>query len=186
MKTAAITLALTAVFFGIGVVALKMLAPPAEEVAASEATSPADSSATTACAPDSATVAPLAADVEAMQNRLALAEAQADSLRRVMAEHQELAMLAQTDAAELAATLTRMEDDALQGIVQRLDGRSFVKLYTAASSRNQGRLLGALTPAQAASFVRTQLPGGRAASVQSTSERSAAGGGVAADSTDDA
>lgn len=186
MKTAAITLGLTAVFFGIGVVALKMLAPPAEEAVTGETTATADSSATAACAPDSATVAPLAADVEAMQERLAVAEAQADSLRRVMSEHQETATLAQTDAAELAATLTRMEDDALKGIVQRLDGRSFVKLYTAASSRNQGRLLGALTPAQAASFVRTQLPGGRAAPVQAASERTAAGGGVAADSTDDA
>lgn len=188
MKTAVITLVLTAVFFGIGIVALKMLAPPTEGTTTDEiaANATADSLGTAACAPDSATVAPLAADVEAMQERLAIAEAQADSLRRVMSEHQETATLAQTDAAELAATLTRMEDDALKGIVQRLDGRSFVKLYTAASSRNQGRLLGALTPAQAASFVRTQLPGGRAAPVQAASERTASGGGVAADSTDDA
>ena len=171
MKTALITLGLTAVFFGSGVVAMKMLAPPAETSLTDEA-SIADSTATSgvACAPDSATVAPLAADVQEMQDRLARAEAQADSLRRVMGEHQE------------AATLTRREDEALQGIVQRLDGRSFVKLYHAATSRNQGRLLGALTPAQAAAFVRTQLPGGRSAPVQATSSRNAAGGGVA-DST---
>ena len=188
MKTAVITLVLTAVFFGAGIMALKMLSPPAEDAATDETTASAsaDSLGAVACAPDSATVVPLAADVEAMQERLAVAEAQADSLRRVMSEHQETATLAQTDAAELAATLTRMEDDALKGIVQRLDGRSFVKLYTAATSRNQGRLLGALTPAQAASFVRTQLPGGRSAPVQAASNRNAAGGGVAADSTDDA
>ena len=183
MKTAVITLALTAVFFGIGITALKMLSPPAEEIAAEDAVD--GTAETAACEPDSATVAPLAADVHDMQTRLAMAEAQADSLRRVMGEHQETATLAQTDAAELAATLTRMEDDALQGIVQRLDGRSFVKLYSAASSRNQGRLLGALTPAQAAAFVRTQLPGGRSAPVQAASNRTAPSGG-AADSTDDA
>lgn len=182
MKTALMTLGLTAVFFGIGVVGMKMMSTSSDAGAGDEIAS--DSTATAGvCLPDSAAVAPLAADVEAMQNRLAVAEAQADSLRRVMAEHQETATLAQTDAAELASTLTRMEDEALQGIVQRLDGRSFVKLYQAASSRNQGRLLGALTPAQAAAFVRTQLPGGRSAPVQSASTREVAGGGVASDTT---
>lgn len=184
MKTALLTLGLTAVFFGIGVMAMKMMSPSSEMGAGDQIAS--DSTATAAvCPADSATVAPLAADMEAMQNRLAVAEAQADSLRRVMAEHQQTVALAQTDTAELAATLTRMEDEALREIVQRLDGRSFVKLYHAASSRNQGRLLSALTPAQAAAFVRTQLPGGRSATVQSASTREVAGGGVAADTTAD-
>ena len=63
-------------------------------------------------------------------------------------------------ATELATTLTKLDDEALGAIVQRLDGASFVTLYRATSSRNQIRLLGALTPAQAAAFVRHQLPGG--------------------------
>lgn len=184
MKTALITLVLTAVFFGVGLFALKKLNAPPEDAAAAEESAMASDS--TACAPDSATVAPLVADVGDMQARLDAAEAQADSLRRVMKEHQEAAALAQTDAAELAATLTRMEEEALRGIVQRLDGRSFVKLYGASTSRNQGRLLGALTPEQAASFVRSQLPGGQAASVQRTANRSASNGAPPADSTDNA
>lgn len=181
MKTALITLGLTAVFFGIGIGAMKMLAPASSDEAAV-----ATAAEEAVCAPDSSTVAPLAADLDAMQARLDAAEARADSLRAVTAQHQESATLAYTDAAELAATLTRMEDDALKGIVQRLDGRSFVKLYGAATSRNQGRLLSALTPAQAAAFVRTQLPGGRSAPLQVASSREGSGDGVARDSTDDA
>ncbi|GAB5537432.1 MAG: hypothetical protein Rubg2KO_36810 [Rubricoccaceae bacterium] len=186
MKTALITIGLTAAFFGVGLVAMNWLSAPADDPEAEDglvAASDSTAAAQTTCPPDSATVAPLVADVEALQMRLASAEAQADSLRRVMAEHQETAARAQTSAAELAATLTKMEDEALGGVVQRLDGRSFVKLYSASTSRNQGRLLGALTPAQAAAFVRSQLPGGRP--LQSASTRDAAGGGVTADSTDD-
>ena len=179
MKTALLTLGLTAVFLGIGLAILKMTAAPPPVEAPPENAVAAGGE---ACTPDSA-AASVAADLAAMQSRLDAAEARADSLRTVMDAHQETAGLAQADAAELAATLTRMEDEALRGIVQRLDGRSFVKLYTAASSRNQSRLLGALTPAQAAAFVRTQLPGG-ATPVRSASTREAAARGAASDSTD--
>lgn len=178
MKTALLTLGMTAVFLGAGLGALKMMAPPAEP-------EPGDVTADTAasgpaCSPDSA-AADLAATLEAMQSRLAAAEGRADSLRSVMNAHQSDAALAQTDVAELAATLTRMEDDALRNIVQRLDGRSFVKLYAAATTRNQGRLLGALTPAQAASFVRSRLPGGSGTPTRTASAQS--GRGPARDST---
>ena len=177
MKTALITLGLTIVFLGAGLGVLKMMAPAAPDDADADAAREASAA---ACAPDSATVAPLAADLDAMQARLDAAVARGDSLRRIMDTHQQTADAARTDAAELASTLTKMEDEALRSIVQKLDGRSFVKLYAATSSRNQGRLLGALTAAQAAAFVRTQLPGGstpvRAASTRET--------GAASDSSD--
>ena len=108
-------------------------------------------------------MAPLAADLDAMQARLVAAEARADSLRRVIAARHESEAADQGEAADLAKTLATMEGDDLDAVVQRLDGRSFVRLYQATSSRNRSRLLGALTPAQAAAFVRHQLPGGAAA-----------------------
>ena len=177
MKMALTTLVLTAAFLGAGLGVLKAMAPAAPEADAA----PAGEEATAGCAPDSATVAPLAADLDAMQARLDAAIARGDSLRRIMDLHQETADAARTDAAELASTLTKMEDEALRSIVQKLDGRSFVTLYAAASGRNQGRLLGALTSAQAAAFVRTQLPGG-STPVRSTSTREVAA--TASDSTD--
>ena len=180
MKMALTTLALTVLFLGAGLGVLKMTAPAAPEA---DATAASPATAASSCAPDSASVAPLAADLDAMQARLHAAEARGDSLRRVMDAHQETAAAARTDAAELASTLTKMEDEALRSIVQKLDGRSFVKLYAAASGRNQGRLLGALTATQAAAFVRTQLPGG-STPVRSASTRDVAAGPAASDSTD--
>lgn len=108
-------------------------------------------------------VAPLAADLDAVQARLVAAEARADSLSRVIAARQDTEASDQGEAADLAKTLATMEGDALEAVVQRLDGRSFVRLYEATSSRNRSRLLSALTPAQAAAFLRHQLPGGAAA-----------------------
>ncbi len=179
MKTALLTLGLTAVFFGIGIVAMRMMTkPPADDAPATAAAAPAGRAAADSLAADSTDVAGIADELAQMQHRLAEAEARADSLRRVMDERQESEASAGTDAAELAATLTKMEDESLSAIVQRLDGRSFVKLYDAASSRNRGRLLDALTPTQAAAFVRHQLPGG-----SSVPLHTASGGGVPGDST---
>lgn len=123
-----------------------------------------EAAADAAPAADSAEVlvalAPLANEVEALTARLADAEATADSLRLLLDAQSAAADAARSDATELAATLTKMEDANLESVVQRLDGRSFVQLYRAASSRNQVRLMGSLTPEQAASFIRHQLPGG--------------------------
>lgn len=179
MKTALLTIGLTVVFFGIGIVVMRVVTKtPADEATVEASGAPADSTTARNAAADSADVEGLADELAQMQHRLAEAEARADSLRRVMAERQEADETAETSAAELATTLTKMEDESLAAIVQRLDGRSFVKLYEAASSRNRGRLLDALTPTQAAAFVRHQLPGGSTVPLHTAS-----GGGVPGDST---
>ena len=157
MKTALVTLGLAVALFGAGLAVTRfVLAPPADAEAA-------EALAEVRCDGDSTGVAPLAADLDAMRVRLAQAEARADSLRRVIDARQETAESTRADAAELAATVAKMEGEGLAAVVQRLDGRSFVRLYEASSGRNRGRLLSALTPAQAAAFVRHQLPGGAAA-----------------------
>lgn len=137
----------------------QLLLPP-DDGATVEAAAP-DSTATT---PDSAALAlaPLQVEMEALAGRLAEAEAAADSLRQLLDQQSALADQVRSDAGELATTVTKMEDAELEAVVQRLDGRSFVQLYEAASARNQVRLLGALNAEQAASFIRHQLPGGPA------------------------
>lgn len=170
MKTALSTIALTVVFFGVGVFVLqKMNAPASADGEAS-----ADSTATErAAAPvEAAEVAALTAELADVQMRLAEAEARADSLhqlvgdRRAQADANEAA--SQEEIAALAGTLTKLEGEALSDVVQRLDGTSFVQLYEATSSRNRARLLDALTPTQAAAFVRHQLPGGAARARRTT------------------
>ena len=166
MKTALTTLALTAVFFGVGLTVTQVVIPRMNaEPAASDSTA-ADS----ARAPvPAAQVAGLADEVADLQLRLAAAEARADSLRDVIQSHRASADdEAEADAAtsaELASTLSKLEDEALGAVVQRLDGRSFVQLYQASSARNRARFVDALTPAQAAAFVRHHLPGGGARTV---------------------
>jgi hypothetical protein len=127
----------------------------------------ADSTAAIAAPPPSAEeVSELRGQLAQMRTDLAAAEARADSLRILVEGRREdevtLEAEAQAEAADLAATLTKLDEEALSGVVQRLDGRSFVRLYDAASARNRLRLLDALTPAQAAAFVRHRLPGGGA------------------------
>lgn len=153
MKTALFVVVLVALAAG-GWLGVRYLAVAPE--------APADEAA--GAVPDSAAVelAPLAAELDALTQRLSDAEAAADSLRRLLDQQQTLADEVRSDAGELATTLTKMEDSELGAVVQRLDGRSFVQLYEAASARNQVRLLGALTSEQAASFIRHQLPGGPA------------------------
>lgn len=125
----------------------------------------ADSTAAPAAPPPSADeVAELRGQLAQMRTDLAAAEARADSLRVLVEgrheDEQALEAEAQAEASDLAATLTKLDEEALSGVVQRLDGRSFVRLYDAASARNRLRLLDALTPTQAAAFVRHRLPGG--------------------------
>lgn len=156
MKSALLTVGLTAVFFCIGTVGFLKLAPgPSEDAAA-------DSTAAATPMVEASEVADMAAELAELQDRLQEAEAQADSLRTLMAARQDESEADEAaDAqktAELASTLTKMEPEALGPVVQQLDGRSFVQLYEATSSRNRQRLLDALTPAQAAAFVRYHLP----------------------------
>ena len=154
MKTALVTLALAVAFFGIGLGITRFVSSRPADAEAAEAE--------VRCA-DGGDVGTVAADLGAMRARLVRAEARADSLRRVLDRRATAADGERADAAELGATLAKLEGDDLAAVVQRLDGRSFVRLYQAASGRTRGRLLDALTPAQAAAFVRHQLPGGAAA-----------------------
>lgn len=138
---------------------------------------PAPEAAERAGAPSDSTQAdlePMRQEITRLLDRLAAAEGQADSLRAQLAVHQEESEARTQSASGLASTLSKLEDDALSDVIQKLDGRSFVQLYEAASARNQARLLAALTPDQAASFVRYQLPGGparaRAATVSDTTQ----------------
>lgn len=140
---------------------VQLFLPPVE-TGADPGAAAADSTATAALDTAAVDLAPLRAEIEALTERLVVAEAAADSLRDRLAQQSALADEARSDAGELATTLTKMEDAELEAVVQRLDGRSFVQLYEAASARNQVRLLGALTSEQAASFIRHQLPGGPA------------------------
>ena len=155
MKTALSTLALTAVFFGLGIVGVRVVLPRLAG----------DAEAAPLHEPDAeAEVGEIAGEVADLRRQLNRAEARADSLRDLVEGRHLDDEAAAARSAELAATLSKLDDEALGAIVQRLDGASFVSLYEAAAARIQVRLLGALTPAQAATFVRHQLPGGPARS----------------------
>ena len=158
MKTLLTTLGLTAVFFALGLVGVRVVMP---RLAGDAQAATADSTVTRA------EVGAVTSEVADLRRQLDRAEGRADSLRDVV-EGRTLDLEAEAArAAELAATLTKLDDEALAAIVQRLDGSSFTELYRAASTRNQVRLLDALTPAQAAAFVRHQLPGGAARAAES-------------------
>ena len=115
-------------------------------------------------APDSASVdlGDLQAEMASLLDRLEASEAHADSLQALLVMRQEEAAVQAGDVSALATTLSKLEDERLGEVIQRLDGRSFIQLYEAASGRNQARLLASLTPQQAAAFVRVRLPGGPA------------------------
>lgn len=175
MKTLLLTVGLTGMFFAVGVLFLRGGLPG--QTSGDEAR--ADSSASAPVA--AAEVDAIADELATLQRRLAEAESQADSLRRVIdardmattEDDEEAAAAATQVTAELATTLAKMEDEPLAAVVQRLDGRSFVRLYDAASARNRGRLLDALTPAQAAAFVRHRLPGGAPVHLASAADTTA-------------
>jgi hypothetical protein len=164
VKTLLLTLGLTALFLGIGAavafgvpgVTNGLLSPDDEAAADSldAAGGPAQ--------PAAERIEPLAEDMAALNERLSAAEARADSLRRLLDDQRATYEASTSEAADLAKTLVALEQADLESVVQQLDGRSFVQLYEASTNRNRGRLLDALTPAQAAAFVRHQLPGGGA------------------------
>ena len=66
------------------------------------------------------------------------------------------------EAENLSATLAKVEDRQLGAILQSLDARALELIYLMSSSRNQARLLQALPPDRAASFIRSlvKLPPG--------------------------
>lgn len=63
----------------------------------------------------------------------------------------------QTKAAEMAKTLTKLEDEALQSVLQELDMPTFQMLYAESSGRSQARLLQALPPKRAARVVDSMM-----------------------------
>ncbi len=66
-------------------------------------------------------------------------------------------------AQELSATLTKLEDKELAGVVEQLDMAVLEILYKQASGRNRARLLQAMPPQVAASFVQRLVQPTRAA-----------------------
>jgi superfamily II DNA helicase RecQ len=63
----------------------------------------------------------------------------------------------QAKAAEMAKTLTKLEDEALQSVLQELDMRIFQMLYAESTGRTQARLLQALPPERAARVVDSMM-----------------------------
>ncbi len=84
----------------------------------------------------------------------------------------------QTAAQELSATLAKLEDKELAGVVEQLDVAVLEVLYTQASGRNRARLLQAMRSEVAASFVNNLVQPGRAVVTpppDTTSSKEAAG-----------
>ncbi len=84
----------------------------------------------------------------------------------------------QTAAKELSATLTKLEDKELAGVVGQLDVAVLEVLYTQSSGRNRARLLQAMRPEVAARFVSNLVQPGRAVvapAPDTTSSKEAAG-----------
>lgn len=67
-----------------------------------------------------------------------------------------------TAAKELSATLAKLEDKELAGVVEQLDVAVLEIIYTQASGRNRARLLQAMRPEVAARFVSNLVQPGRA------------------------
>ncbi len=75
------------------------------------------------------------------------------------------------EVKDLSATLPKLEDDELSAILQQLDMNLLEMLFSASTSRNQSRILKALTAEQAARFVAFLVKGNNAGSaVQDTAE----------------
>lgn len=116
---------------------------------------------TLAARPDTL-VAALRDSLAATQQALALirAENQAlvddtTALRARLAE----AAAARVEAATLSATLSKLEDKALAGVLAQLDLGVLEALFAEASGRNRTRLLQALPPDFAARFVHRLMDG---------------------------
>ncbi len=75
---------------------------------------------------------------------------QVEALRR----EQEAQGGQEADVEELSATLTKLEDKELAGVIEKLDMEVLETLYAKASARNRTRLLQAMPASMAAHFVR--------------------------------
>ena len=60
----------------------------------------------------------------------------------------------QSDVSKLAATLGAMEDRDLEDLVQTLDEKVLIAVYTQSSRKNQARLLSKIPPDKAARLIR--------------------------------
>lgn len=84
----------------------------------------------------------------------------------------------EAEAQGLSATLAKLEDKELAGVVEQLDMAVLQILYKQASARNRTRLLQAMPPPVAATFVQSLVQPGRAAATtppDTTSRTPAAG-----------
>lgn len=82
---------------------------------------------------------------------------------KTLQEQSQTQKTAQAVAQELSATLAKLEDKELAGVVEQLDMAVLKILYKQASARNRTRLLQAMPPAVAATFVQSLVQPGRAA-----------------------
>ncbi len=64
------------------------------------------------------------------------------------------------EAAEIAATLSILEDDELAEVVNKLDDRVLRSLYVTASRKNKARLLKAMPPERAGKLIRSLFDAG--------------------------
>lgn len=62
-----------------------------------------------------------------------------------------------TKAADIAKTLTKLEDEELEAVLSKLDMQTYEILYTEATGRNRTRLLRALPPQEAARLVNRMI-----------------------------
>lgn len=113
-------------------------------------------------------------DGAAIQDSLALLHQRVEGLLRekgtlveqvkALREQFETQQTQHAEAKELSATLAKLEDKELAGVVEQLNMAVLEILYKQASARNRARLLQAMRPQVAASFVNSLVqPPGRAA-----------------------
>ena len=127
-------------------------------------------------------------DGAAIQDSLALLHQRVEGLLRekgtlveqvkALREQFETQQTQHAEAKELSATLAKLEDKELAGVVEQLDMGVLKILYKQASARNRARLLQAMRPQVAASFVNSLVQPGRAAVTpppDTTSSKEAAG-----------
>ncbi len=127
-------------------------------------------------------------DEAAIQDSLALLHQRVEGLLRekgtlveqvkALREQFETQQTQHAEAKELSATLAKLEDKELAGVVEQLDMGVLEILYKQASARNRARLLQAMRPQVAASFVNSLVQPGRVAATpppDTTSSKEAAG-----------
>lgn len=120
---------------------------------------------TTAVTMDSMSVAPgtpsgamLLDSLQRLRNRIQELEQhsnQIDESRQELAVRLDSLTQVGGDAAEIASTLTILEDDELSHVVEKLDDDVLRALYVTASRKNKARLLRAMPPERAGHLIRS-------------------------------